>query len=211
MYDTTIKGDAPDIVAELARLGLKPDDITYVAQRWYVHATGFTPHHPPASVGIACWGEAVAALRDQLRPRGWEPADDRNCALVKSPDGKLAISVATGTAGTGRREGNPTNRHPKGIGALEAVAVNQRQLDLPFVDVPGRKPTPAYVTWFLLLYKDSDEIRCELSLPSDISGEWHITAWAHRIVLPPIPIDDTAVEIDVPEGDDIDIDVRRRQ
>jgi hypothetical protein len=82
-------------------------------------------------IGIAAWMEAVAALRETTMPQGWTRSDDRNYALVISPDGTMAINVATGDLGTGRPNSNPSNNVPKGVSTADAISVNQTQLELP--------------------------------------------------------------------------------
>ena len=66
------------------------------------------------------------------------------------------------------------------------------------------------LTWFLLLHRAGSEVRCELSLPSQISADGRITRWQERIMLPSIPLDGTEVEIVAPVGPDLDIDVKRK-
>jgi hypothetical protein len=61
-----------------------------------------------------------------------------------------------------------------------------------------------------LLHRAGAEVRCELSLPSQITADGRITRWQERIMLPSIPLDGAEVEIAVPEGPDLDIDVKRK-
>jgi hypothetical protein len=153
----------------------------------------------------------VAALREQLLPVGWTRTDERHYALVVHPDGTIAINIAAGDAGTGRPEANPSNKAPKGISTADAISINQQQLelDLPVPDVPHVRGDGGPLTWFLLLHRASSELRAELSLPSHMSPDGRITHWQERIILTSIPLDD-AVAIIVPQGPDLDIDVKRK-
>jgi hypothetical protein len=65
------------------------------------------------------------------------------------------------------------------------------------------------MTWFLLLHRSDREIRSELSLPSAMSPDGRITRWQERIILSVIPLD-TEIEIQPPQGIDLDIEVTRK-
>lgn len=193
-------------------MGLDEEHLLHTARRWYLSLSSFTPNHPPVGVGMSAWTEAVAALREQLLPLGWSRSDARNYALVYNPDKSMAINVAGGDAGTGRPECNPSNKTPKGTSTVFAVAANQQlELDLPVPDMPHMRGDKGHTTWFLLLFRASNEIRCELSLPSAMSAEGRITCWQERIILPPVPLDGKEIDlVDAPQGVDVEIDVRRK-
>lgn len=201
-----------NVEARLAKMGLQEEQLLHAARRWYLTWSGFTLNHPPVGVGISAWTEAVAALREQVLPEGWTRSDERNYALAVSPDGLIAINVATGDGGTGRPNANPSNKAPKGSSTADAITTNQHQLelDLPVPDVPHIRGDDGPLTWFLLLHRADAEIRCELSLPSAMSPDGRITRWQERIILAPIPIDGAAVEIEAPAGPDLDIEVKRK-
>jgi hypothetical protein len=201
-----------DVQARLSALGLTEEALLHAARRWYVAWSGFTPNHPPFGIGIAAWMEAVAALREELMQEGWARSDERNYALVISPDGRTAINVATGDFGTGRPEANPSNKAPKGISTADAISINQIQLELP-LPVPQLPPVrggDGPLTWFLLLHRAPEEIRCELSVPSDMSPDGRITQWQERIILGTISLDGDSVDIVTPQGPDLDIHVKRK-
>jgi hypothetical protein len=211
--DPLIRFDRDDVHARLAALHLTEKVLLHAAWRWHVAWNSFTPNHPPFGIGIAAWMEAVAALRETTMSRGWTRSDERNYALVISPDGSMAINVATGDQATGRSGANPSNKAPKGVSTADAISINQVQLDLP-LPVPqlwlyGRND-PGPLTWFLLLHRADDEIRCELSLPLSMSSDGRITLWQERIILSPIPLDDETIEIVAPQGAEVHIDVKRK-
>jgi hypothetical protein len=208
---TIIHTDPASVSERLAELGLSEPALLHAAQRWYLTWTGFTANHPPIGIGISAWTEAVAALREQLLPTGWARSDEKNYSLVKSPDGKIAINIATGDSGTGRSDLVPSNKAPKGNTTAEAISVNNQQLefDLPVPDLPHVRGEPGVLTWFLLLHRTRGEIRCELSLPSQMSADGQITRWQERIILTATPLDEK-VEIDPSQAPDVHIDVKRR-
>ena len=208
----SILSEPDDVKTRLAGMGLTEGPLLHAARRWYLSWVSFTANHPPFGIGIAAWMEAVAALREVLLPIGWTRSDEKNYALVIHPDGSMAINVATGDAGTGRPTANVSNKAPKGISTADAISVNQVQLelDLPVPDLPHVRGEDGPLTWFLLLHRAGTEVRCELSLPSQISPDGRITRWQERIMLPSIPLDDAEIEIVAPEGPDLDIDVKRK-
>src|SRR3546814_14292905 len=81
---------------------------------------------------------------------------------------------------------------------------------LPVPDMPHVRGDDGPLTWFLLIHRAATEVRCELSLPSQISPDGRITRWQERIMLPSIPLDGAEIEIVAPEGPDFDIDVKRK-
>lgn len=204
--------ESDDVAARLAAMGLTEGPLLHAAQRWYLSWVSFTANHPPFAIGIAAWMEAVAALREGLLPLGWTRSDEKNYALVIHPDGSMAINVASGDTGTGIPTAAVSNRAPKGVSTADAISVNQLQLelDLPVPDMPHVRGDEGPLTWFLLLHRSDAEVRCELSLPSQISADGRITRWQERIMLPTVPLDDATVEVVTPQGPDLDIDVKRK-
>jgi hypothetical protein len=204
--------DPNEVHARLAVLGLNEGALVHAAQRWHLSWSSFTPNHPPIGIGISAWTEAVAALREQLLPQGWARSDEKNYALVVHPDGTMAINVATGDLGTGRVDAVPSNKAPKGVSTADAISVNlqQLELDLPMPDMPHVRGEEGPLTWFLLLHRAINEIRCELSLPSAMSPDGRITRWQERIIISSIPLDGAEIDVPVPQGPDLDIDVKRR-
>ncbi|HXQ04349.1 MAG TPA: hypothetical protein VN831_06290 [Bradyrhizobium sp.] len=208
----SVLNEPNDVKARLASMGLTEEPLLHAARRWYLSWISFTANHPAFGIGIAAWMEAVAGLREGLLPVGWIRSDENNYALVMHPDGTMAINVATGDAGTGVPTANVSNKAPKGVSTADAISVNQVQieLDLPVPDIPHVRGEEGPLTWFLLLHRAGAEVRCELSLPSELSADGRITRWQERIILPSIPIDGAEIEIVAPESPDLDIDVKRK-
>ena len=207
-----IRFDRNDVHARLAALSLNEEALIHTAQRWHLSWSSFTLNHPPIGIGISAWTEAVAALREQLLPQGWARSDEKNYALVIHPDRTMAINVATGDLGTGQVDATPSNKAPKGVSTADAISVNQQQLelDLPVPDMPHVWGEDGPLTWFLLLHRAGNEIRCELSLPSAMSPDGRITRWQERIIISAIPLDDAEIEMQAPQGPDLEIDVKRK-
>lgn len=204
--------------SRLARLGLDSEPLRDAVRRSFHAYISCSPNHPPLVRGIWAWGEAVRALREYTLPKGWHRSDVNNYSVVIDEERGIAIAVATGDDGTGIVEASPTTRAPKGISTLLAVVANQAQLSL-FAEAElaavaqgatGADEREDVVTWFLLIHRAKNEVRCELSLPSSMGMDGRIDAWHERIILDAVPVDGDQMEIAVPQGPDIDVDVQRR-
>lgn len=211
----TVRVEALDVRSRLAELGLEEEPLREVVQRGFYAFTTCTPNHPPLIPGIWAWGETVRALREYVLRIGWSRSDEKNYSVVINPEGQIAIAVSTGDDATGRADATPSTKARKGPSTIDAVNVNQLQLNL-FPPTPI--PTPPRdlsqkderVTWFLLMRRSLKEVRCELSLPSSIDADGHIDGWVERILLKPVPLDGKMIEITPPKGPEIIVNVRRK-
>lgn len=199
------------ILTRLAALDLDEALLREAIDIGYQHAATCTSHDPPNLPGILAWAKPIRHLRDTLTPRGWGADDTRNYSTVVHPSGGFAVAVAAGTAATGRPDGRPTTRTPKGPATEEAV--NRNQLSLAELSPSSFDSPPTQVelrqTWLLLHHADAgaEEIRLELSLPDVIVGGY-VTGWRERLVIEPLAQSITVeIEDDVEE---ITVDVRRR-
>ena len=201
-----------EITRRLAQLGVNEVVVREAVYQGHLQRTRLTLNHPIIYHGLNMWGEIVAALRDQLRPLGWNRQEIGSFALTVHEDRKLAITVASGDEGTGNPSAHPCNRSKKGRNTVDAIEAN-RQLEL-FERLPPEDHVDGddKQTWVLMHHTDTTrgEIRLELSRPSEIGNDGKISEWAERIILSSIPFDDELVEIYPPSGPDIDIDIRRK-
>jgi hypothetical protein len=209
-----------EVISRLDELGLKVAPLREAVRRGYVATASCTANHPPLMRGIIGWGEIVCALREHLTPGGWRACDDNNYALVIDPSGKVAIAVATGDEGTGIREASPSTKSPKGPQTESAVISNQLQLTLDLfgdqdiatesshgLDLANKD---SRITWYLLVHRSQNELRCELSRPAEINDDGRITGWTERIILDSLPLDHDTVEVTPPVQPDLEITVKRR-
>ena len=214
-----IRVESDDVEHRLAQLGLEEKPMADVVRRGYIAFISCSPNDPPLFPGTSAWAHMVRGLREYLLPKEWKRSDQGNYSLVVNPDGAIAIAVATGDEATGRTDTTPTTKSTRGTRTIEAVTVNQLQLNLPFVFPPVEiSPSPPEqrdkrFTWILLVYRDVNEVRCELSLPLTMTDTGHIESWQERIILGSIPIDPDLLEDIVPPLPplpDVNVDVKRR-
>ncbi len=201
-------------IDRLARLGVTANDLRESLHAGYSYAAGCTGHDPRSLPGILAWGKGIGHLRDVMKTRGWTADSTSNYETVVHPTNAHAIALASGTPETGRADGTPRTKTPKGPATSRVVKQNQ-QLSFAGAD-------PAFgdalvddkdrETWVLLHYYDreAEEIRCELSCPSEMTGK-QVTGWRDRIMLDPMPFSaDLEIDVDGDDAGEIDIDVSRR-
>jgi hypothetical protein len=173
----------------LATLRLTPEELTETVMAGEFHRRRCTRNHPPSYGGYGAWAEAVARLGDIKRVQKWTRRDPSGLSLVVNPDGTMAVTVQTGDHRTGRAgTPEPQTKYGKGITIQGAVDENVAQLEL--LDVGRKKKGEGKVpglTWVLLVHRDRNEIRSELSLPQKMDEDnGRIYSWRERIILEPI-------------------------
>jgi hypothetical protein len=211
---TAVYLDPPAVDARLADLGLSVEILQEAIKFGQLHWSSCTNHDPLCLPGIMAWGKTIQRLRDLLVPHGWSAINERNLPLIVDPSKKIAIAVATGNDGTGVASLAVWTKYPKGTATATFVEKNWKQLSL--FDL-GEKVTTIKrrdsdcMTWVLLISRNEDEVRCELSLPTSFDYSGHVGTPVERIILEPINIDGDRVEIPGADGrDDIDIQISKR-
>lgn len=200
----------------LAQLGLDQEELIEVVKQGHMAFISCTENHPRFVPPVWAWGETVRALREYLLPLGWSRTDNKNYSLVIDPSKRIAIAVATGDDGTGLEDGAPFTKTAKGTNTILAIVQN-RQLNLFYApdlaapqDVAVLADNEKRLTWILLVYRGTDEVRCELSLPVSIGTDGRIDGWRERIIIASIPTEGDELEIVPPVTPDITVAVRRR-
>lgn len=192
----------------LSLLGISRAALTEAVWQGYLARSRTTANHPKISRGYFMWAEAVAVLREQLRPHGWIKSDKGNYELAVNEKAGLAIAVTTGDEATGMVGATPSNKCPKGVNTVEAVENNNQQ-DMFSELLPAIEEIQGLTTWVLLMHLAANEVRCELSLPSSISNG-KINGWKERIILPSMPLDEDSIEIEAPELPDIEVPIKKK-
>lgn len=169
-----------------------------------------TQFDPRGAGGYCAWYRTVGALRERLFEVGWQLKDDGNFPIIISPDGLVAIAVATGDEATGDHNAMPRTKYPRGAVAKSYVDVNQQLLFEGARDIPSES-SESRTTWFLLKRRVDDLVYFELSLPSKMNLDTPIGDWSARIFFEPVKLDSLPPGFDDDDnGDDLDIPVTRR-
>lgn len=210
--EVAIWSDPNDVGQALARLGLGVAPLSKALLVGYLARISCTANDAPNAPGFYQWNATLRSLREDLVLLQWTRCDDGNFATVVDPTGKIAVTVASGNADTGRAHLTPTTRSSKGPNTAAAVSINAGQMEL-FPELIEALPIhdgERRVTWILLFHADGKELRGELSLPVSMDEEGHIKAWKERIILPSQPLD-SGFTVREPEfGPEVDIDIQRR-
>ncbi len=212
MEATTVRVQPEDVSARLVELGVNEEALRAAVMRGQLEYASCTENHPRMFPAIAAWAETIAAVRENLAPYGWTRSELKNYSRAADAAGRVAIAVAAGNEETGRAEGKPSTKTAKGVRTVEAVVVNQTQLQL-FDDPTSAEPAEGEddrVTWLLLMCRTETEIRCELSLPVAIGPDMKVSQWQERIILRSIPLDGDMEEFEPPTLPNIDVEVKRR-
>ena len=196
----------------LAELGLTERIVTDSILEGEAARNSCTPNDPNCLPGVLAWGRTVRALRDFLIPQKWEKNDDGNFPTVVSPDGKIAIAVATGDAGTGKEEAIPKTKYPKGVAVEAAISRNLNSLfpEIRAAAQVEKEKLDDKQTWILLKRREKDTVYAELSLPASLKIDEQVKEWLVRIILDPITTAANVEVVDDTADETLDVPVRRR-
>lgn len=196
--------------AQLREIGVEEAILLAALQEGDAGAARCTANHPPMAPGFFRFAETVRSLADQLAPLGWVRRDYKNFSTVVSPDGRVAIAVASGDDGTGDLFADVTTRSPKGAATYEAI---DRNLSLPLderYEADNKRPQVQTATWFLLHDRREGKVYAELSLPKYIV-DGYVQTWEPRIALSPLPLDvHGAVPSERESPVNPEVDIKRR-
>jgi hypothetical protein len=201
-------------VAKLVELGLSVEIITQAVIYGQMERDACSVLDPPTFPGTTAWATTNRALRALLRRTGWKLSNTANFCTTISPDGEVAIMVSTGDDGTGKEHAVSNFKNRRGPRTREAVE-NNEQLLLFEVIPDDTLPIVPSKTWILLIARKGDQVFCEMKLPRSMDEGGRVEAWAERIIIPTINLNDAPKTSRLPiepEGgaNEIDIDVKRR-
>ncbi|HWE68905.1 MAG TPA: hypothetical protein VG205_01010 [Acidimicrobiales bacterium] len=209
----SVTRDPIQVVGRLDEMGLKPDVLAAAVTEGCAIVRDCTLNDPAQLAGILGWGKITRAFRDRHVPLGWTRKSVRSQATTVSPDGRMSIVIAGGDENTGiGGDTAPTTKSAKGPATKDAVASNQRSFGEINSEFARAAEDAVHRTWILLYYIDeeSEEIRVELSLPSYIQENGYVYEWREQIVIPPISLSRPQPPSIEEQGDDEEIDVKRR-
>ena len=174
-----------EVTAGLFKLDLKKEALVQAVHFGFSYAAECTRHDPTSLAGILFWGKIVRRLRDQLIPDGWDVENRQNLPLTVHPSKRWAIGVAAGDERTGIPDKTPSTRSERGPATRQVVDINQLSFAALSADFAELHAASIRETWLLMHYRDdeADEIRIELSLPAEMTGDGFVIQWKERIIL----------------------------
>lgn len=202
--------------AMLTEIGLPESVYLTALDKGDAAARNCGPDHPPIAAGFYRFSEIIVGLAVGSRPFGWTRRDYKNFSTIVSPEGSIAVAVASGDEGTGDLAEEVSTRSRKGVATEEAVDLNFKlPYDERYVAENARivspeppKKTPS-VTYFLL-HDRRDGIRyAELSRPMTIE-DGRIKTWEPRIPLRPQALDPIVIDSGGEPPVSPEVAVRRR-
>lgn len=204
-------------LSKLQSMGLSVDDFAFAISRAIYESRRSSPLHPRTSAMSRAWDEVVAAFRESVLSgvRGWNYMLNSGLEYTINSELGLSIIATSGTKDTGLVEGFPKTKNTKGVATENLVSRNLDFFDTDDSVDPVEDTIDSTKTYVFLYYFDlsTQEVRCELSLPSGMSGfNGHnkISSWSERILLPAIPF---SAAVETPEkefNEEIDIVVSRK-
>jgi hypothetical protein len=206
---THVYVEPEDVEQQLARLGLRPEDLHEAVRAAKSLAATATGIHPAGAQGYFWWTAQVVRLREVTFSRKWKTYRIENQEGIISPDKTTIIIPCRGDEDTGIIDGIPSTSRPRGVTYRRAVEDNQLAFELEFEsseaglpDATEPEEEPIRRVWLFLTYRDREarQVRYELSLPDRMSGN-RPDRFPIRIILGPEPMDP-----DVEIGDDRDND-----
>ena len=173
-----------------------------------------TDNDPLNAAGTDAYRYRVRGLRDTFCPTGkWRKQVDGGLEKLQSVDGRRCIITRAGDEGVGNARICPQPKQEVGGTTVRAAKANATlALDPNWfnVDPPSPKQPELVETWMLMVHREGDIVRSELSRFSKLDGDGRALGWIERILLPELnlsntslasaedPQDATPAEIDVP-------------
>ncbi len=196
---------------QLREIGLDlPGIMTVVLKGEYARAE-VTSNDPLTFEGLQPYGYRVRGLRDTYCPP-WTLDRINGLEAIRSACGRRVVITRGGDKGVGIRSAFPHPKRNVGEAATEALSINANLfLDPNWLNVEQKAPSECE-TWMLLVYRERDVVRSELSLPYEAKNG-RILAWIDRIILTQLDLTDPTAS---KKGDDmepiiVEVPVARKQ
>ncbi len=202
-----------EVVDALAEMGISMSELLKAVSDGEAARNSCTSNDPAGAGGYFSFARTIRSLRESKIPQGWKRGTYKNLDTVYWPEGDLAIAVSSGNESTGDAQRSPKTKYPKGSATGDFLRDN-RQLCLgpefePH-EAPGVLESSSRHTWLLMRRVTGRTLRWELSLPLGSDSEGRISRWSKRIILPPVDLGGSTIDLDVEEETPIEISVQRR-
>lgn len=201
-----------EVASRLEQLGLSAGELIGVAHQAVAAKANFVLNQPLNAAGQLSYIYGTGALRDMLRPKGWEI--DRTGNIEATFDPRTGIKIVFQNADSACDD----NRDPKAISdkgpaASRAVDVGQHNLFAEFdVEDQAKLKKENASLWYFFVYINGDDVRAELSFPKHIEdGQFkgfneriYIIKPGEWVSMMPKQVDDE------PDAQDFEINVTRK-
>lgn len=157
-----------EVASRLDQLGLSAGELIAVVQQAVAAKADFVLNHPLNAAGQLSYIYGTGALREILRPKGWQI--DRTDNVEATFDPKMGIKIIFQNSDTACEDGrDPKAISDKGPAASRAVDLGQGNL-FPEFDAEDRERNRLEnaALWCLFVHINGDDVRAELSFPKRI-------------------------------------------
>lgn len=175
--------------------------------------------YPVTAAGYYQWSETNAEIRRSFCAEGgWTLDDTDNRPMLVNSEHQIRFVAAGGNSATGLTIDTPDVANTKGKATIDSVnaknglSSTDGLFDLEQVSTDATK-LPPQGEWLLLYFHDehTEELRCEFSQPSALTGDGEVYAWSVRVLLEAIRLDSANIQPDLfsSEDDGIDFNISR--
>lgn len=208
----------------LAPFGITAEEFQEVVYAAVGARRGCTENDPPAAPGWMSWCFGLRGLGEVGGRHGYVRDEANNISSIYDEKRGIKIAFCNTDDGTGRADRHPTQRSRKGPATDRIVDANEATLFDYFgipddfakkvVSMPNAgRHNGAPVYWYLCVYCEGEDVRAELSCPTECDAGF-FAEFHERIILIAGPDDDGGAKARVTEPDDdsgFEINVVRKQ
>jgi hypothetical protein len=157
-----------EVSSRLDQLGLSARELISVVLQAVAAKANFVLNHPLNAAGQLSYIFGTGALRDVLRPKGWQI--DRTGNIEATFDPVTGIKIVFQNADSACDDGrDPKAISDKGPAASKAVDLGQRNLFPEYeAEDDAKRAREAAPLWYFFVYINGDDVRAELSFPKRI-------------------------------------------
>lgn len=157
-----------EVESRLNQLGVTASEMIGVVQQAVAAKAAFVLNHPLNAAGQLSYIYGTGALRDTLRPKGWQI--DRTGNIEATFDPKSGIKIVFQNADSACDDSrDPKAISDKGPAASKAVDQGQGYLFPEYAaEDEAKREKEIAPLWYLFVYINGDEVRAELSFPKRI-------------------------------------------
>jgi hypothetical protein len=209
-----------DVANALSKIGLSGEQVLEIVHAMAGAKADTTENDPPGAGGWSSWRMGIRRAREvtihDKRFPDWEKDETGQISSVLNKVLGIRLLVANTDDGTGIIDNMriPQNRSKKGAATDRIVQSNQMNFYEAMGEAENVIPFPVpsdreqgIVTWYVCVYSDADELRAEVSCPTDVAGGYFSDFRERIIILGGDGIGIDPVRSAKPDGEVVEFDI----